>query len=96
MLAEYRRRLERELDLLGNAGHDPYSLGQANMAKRALEMLGEEFIGGVVLSLTNQDATAVATELAALEMAGGDVAARIARLRRALMTALTPPQPPAP
>jgi hypothetical protein len=45
MLAEYRRRLERELDLLGNAGHDPYSLGQANMAKRALEMLGEEFIG---------------------------------------------------
>jgi hypothetical protein len=37
LLQRYRDWLESELKLLGNASHHAYALGQANMAKRALE-----------------------------------------------------------
>lgn len=37
MLQSYRDWLESELKLLGNASHHAYAIGQANMAKRALE-----------------------------------------------------------
>jgi hypothetical protein len=51
MVRDYRAWLQSELQLLGNAGQHAYSLGQANMAKRALERLDAEIGDRVVLEL---------------------------------------------
>ena len=96
MLADYRRWLVSELKLLGNASHHAYSFGQANMAKRAIEKLDEELGGGAVLALSNDDANALMTEIAALEMAGGRLPRGLRRLRESHRAAMTPPEAPAP
>jgi predicted NAD-dependent protein-ADP-ribosyltransferase YbiA (DUF1768 family) len=67
MLGDYRRWLESELKLLGNASHHAYSFGQANMAKRALERLDAELGDTIVVAFTPSEADAIA---AALETAG--------------------------
>ena len=46
MLSDYRAWLVSELQLLGNATHHAYALGQANMAKRALERFDEASAAG--------------------------------------------------
>jgi hypothetical protein len=51
MVRDYRAWLQSELHLLGNSGQHAYSLGQANMAKRALERLDAEMGDRVVLEL---------------------------------------------
>jgi hypothetical protein len=51
MVRDYRAWLQSELQLLGNAGQHAYSLGQANMAKRALERLDAEIGDRFVLEL---------------------------------------------
>lgn len=51
MVRDYRAWLQSELQLLGHADHHPYSLGQVNMAKRAVERLEAELGDRVVLEL---------------------------------------------
>lgn len=51
MVRDYRAWLQSELQLLGSAGQHAYSLGQANMAKRAIERLDAEIGDRVVLEL---------------------------------------------
>jgi hypothetical protein len=51
MVRDYRAWLQSELQLLGNAGQHAYSLGQANMAKRAIERLDAEIGDRVLLEL---------------------------------------------
>lgn len=63
MVRDYRAWLQSELQLLGNASHHAYSLGQANMAKRAVERFDAEIGERVVLELEPEDADAVASEL---------------------------------
>jgi hypothetical protein len=63
MVRDYRAWLQSELQLLGNAGHHAYSLGQANMAKRAIERLDAEIDDRVVLELEPETATAIADAL---------------------------------
>jgi hypothetical protein len=51
MVRDYRAWLQSELQLLGNASNHAYSLGQANMAKRAIERLDAEIGDRVLLEL---------------------------------------------
>lgn len=51
MVRDYRAWLQSELQLLGNATQHAYSLGQANMAKRAIDRLDAEIGDRVVLEL---------------------------------------------
>jgi hypothetical protein len=95
MLAAYRRWLESELKLLGNASHHAYSFGQANMAKRAIEQLDAELAGKVAVLLSNDEATAISTEIAALETAGGSLPRGLLALREAIAAARAQPETPA-
>jgi hypothetical protein len=95
MLAHFRAWLESELKLLGNASHHAYSFGQAKMAKRAIEQLDEELANVVVVELSKDDANAIATELAALETAGGPLPRGLQRLSVALDEMVPPQGPPA-
>lgn len=63
MVRDYRAWLQSELQLLGNAGHHAYSLGQANMAKRAVERLDAEIDDRLVLELEPDTAGAIADAL---------------------------------
>jgi hypothetical protein len=63
MVRDYRAWLQSEMQLLGKASHHAYSLGQANMAKRALERLDAEIDDRVVLELQPESATAIADAL---------------------------------
>lgn len=66
MVRDYRAWLQSEMQLLGNASHHAYSLGQANMAKRAIERFDAETGDRVLLELEPEDADAAAAELDAL------------------------------
>lgn len=63
MVRDYRAWLQSELQLLGNASHHAYSLGQANMAKRAIERLDAEIDDMVVLELAPEAASAITDAL---------------------------------
>lgn len=63
MVRDYRAWLQSELQLLGNASHHAYSLGQANMAKRAIERLDAEIDDMVVLELEPEAASAITDAL---------------------------------
>lgn len=63
MVRDYRAWLQSELHLLGNESHHAYSLGQVNMAKRAVERLDAEVGDRVVLELEPETATAIADAL---------------------------------
>jgi hypothetical protein len=63
MVRDYRAWLQSELQLLGNASHHAYSLGQANMAKRAVERLDAEIDDRVVLELEPEAASAITDAL---------------------------------
>jgi hypothetical protein len=87
MLSGYRRWLESELKLLGNASHHAYSFGQANMAKRAMERLDQELSGKTALLLTPQEATSAAAALDEMQ-AGAALAPALETLRLRLRAAL--------
>jgi len=87
MLTNYRNWLESELKLLGNASHNAYSFGQANMAKRAIERLDQDFGGKIVLAFERSEAAAALAALEALA-AAGDLDASLAALRKRLADAL--------
>jgi hypothetical protein len=65
LLKDYRDWLESELKLLGNASHHAYSLGQANMAKRAIEKLDEELAKSVYVPLDRAKARRILTAIEA-------------------------------
>lgn len=81
MVRDYRAWLQSELQLLGNATHHAYSLGQANMAKRAVERFDAEIGDRVILELEPEDADAIANELEALAEAEALPEAIVALLR---------------
>jgi hypothetical protein len=87
VLRDYRTWLESELKLLGNASHHAYSLGQANMAKRALERLDQEMRGKVILALEPMRVDAVLTALELLEERDTSLDPALAMLRSELQTA---------
>ena len=84
MLTDYRRWLESELKLLGNASHHAYSFGQANMAKRAIERLDQELAGKAALLVERP----LAAEALAALGGGAEVPAALVALRDALARAL--------
>lgn len=67
MLRDYRAWLESELRTLGNATHHAYSLGQANMAKRAIERFDSELHGALPLTIDTQTANRILLTLEMLE-----------------------------
>ncbi len=87
MLEDYRAWLESELKLLGNASHHAYSLGQANMAKRAIERLDEELAGKTPVTLDRTTAQRALLAFEALTEAGTTLDPALAALRDALKEA---------
>ena len=88
MLKDYRDWLESELKLLGNASHHAYSFGQANMAKRAIERLDEEFARTLYVPIDRAGARRVLTALEALAEKTTNVPPELDTLRDAIATAL--------
>jgi hypothetical protein len=89
MLSDYRNWLESELKLLGNASHHAYSFGQANMAKRAIERLDEEFSNALVLELGREEAAGILTALEMLAERESALAPELDALRARLRTAFS-------
>ena len=88
MLKDYRDWLESELKLLGNASHHAYSFGQANMAKRAIDRLDEEFARTLYVPIDRAEARRVLTALEALAQQTTNVPPELDTLRDAIATAL--------
>jgi len=65
MVVEYRNWLQSQLRLLGSADHEPYALGQAHMAQRALERYDREVHGRTLVAF---EPTRTDEILAALEL----------------------------
>jgi predicted component of type VI protein secretion system len=84
MLTDFRNWLESELKLLGNASHHAYSFGQANMAKRAIERLDQEFSGRILVAFTREEAAAVLTGLEMLAEQASALAPEFELLRERL------------
>lgn len=68
MVRDYRAWLQSEMQLLA-VSNEPYSVGQGDMARRAMERLDIELGDRVVLELEPEQAEAVAAELDALAQA---------------------------
>ncbi len=65
MVADYRNWLQSQMRLLAGAGHEPYALGQAHMAQRALERFERAVQGKTVVALEESQTDEI---LAALEL----------------------------
>jgi hypothetical protein len=89
LLREYRDWLESELKLLGNASHHAYSLGQANMAKRAIEKLDEVQHRTLLVPFDVAAARRVLTALEMLEQQTTAELPELDALRDAIRTALS-------
>ena len=70
MLRDYRDWLQSELQLLSNASHHAYAIGQANMARRAVERLDEELDDRVLLELDRDTADRIGAALDTLALEG--------------------------
>lgn len=68
MVRDYRAWLQSEMQLLAAKG-DPYTTGQGEMARRAMDRLDMELGDCVVLELEPEQAQAIATELDTLAQA---------------------------
>ena len=88
MLRDYRSFLESELKLLGNASHHAYSLGQANMAKRALDAFDAELAATLYLPLAAADARSALTALSMLQQQSTARVPELDALHDALAAAL--------
>src|ERR1035441_4556584 len=67
LLRDYRDWLKSELQILGNASHHAYSLGQANMAKRAIDEFDKQLEPTLYVPLGKAEAQRALTELELLE-----------------------------
>jgi hypothetical protein len=65
MVVDYRNWLQSQIRLLASAGHEPYALGQAHMAQRALERFERAVAGRTVVALEQSLTDEI---LAALEL----------------------------
>lgn len=65
MVVDYRNWLQSQVRLLAVAGHEPYALGQAHMAQRALERFERAVAGRTVVALEESLTDEI---LAALEL----------------------------
>ena len=88
MLKDYRDWLDSQLKLLGNASHDAYAFGQANMAKRALERLDDELVRTLYVPLDRTAARRALTALEAVAEQTTTLAPELEELRDTLRAAL--------
>jgi hypothetical protein len=95
LLRDYRDWLTSELHILGNASHHAYSLGQANMAKRALDELDKTLAPTLYVPLGKAEARRALTELELLEERDTALTPGLTALRDALRAAFVEAEPPA-
>jgi uncharacterized protein HemY len=95
LLRDYRDWLKSELTVLGNANHHAYSLGQANMAKRAIEELDKQLAPTLYVPLGKAEAQRALTELELLEQRDTSLPPGLIALRDALRVAFVEAEPPA-
>jgi len=95
LLRDYRDWLKSELNILGNASHHAYSLGQANMAKRAIEEFDKTLAPTLYVPLGKPDAQRALTELELLEQRDTALTPGLVALRDALRAAFVEAEPPA-
>jgi hypothetical protein len=95
LLRDYRDWLKSELLVLGNASHHAYSLGQANMAKRAIDELDKELDDALYVALDKTEARRALTELEMLEERDTALTPGLVALRDSLRAALVEAKPPA-
>ncbi|MBV9440010.1 MAG: hypothetical protein JOZ24_08485 [Candidatus Eremiobacteraeota bacterium] len=88
MLKDYRDWLQAELKTLGNASHHAYSLGQANMAKRAIERFDEELHRTAFVALDRAEARRILTAIEAQGEQTTSTRPEFAALRDALTATL--------
>ena len=81
--------------VLGNANHHAYSLGQANMAKRAIEELDKQLAPTLYVPLGKAEAQRALTELELLEQRDTSLPPGLIALRDALRVAFVEAEPPA-
>ena len=87
MLRDYWNWLESELKLSAGATENPYTLGQAHMAKRALERLEREIHGRLVVAIETTRADEVLTALEMLEERETSLDPALAALRLEIQNA---------
>jgi hypothetical protein len=95
LLRDYRNWLKSELQVLGNASHHAYSLGQANMAKRAIDELDKELAHTLYAGIDTVEARRALTELELLEQRDTSLTPGLVTLRDALRAAIDEAAPPA-
>jgi len=95
LLRDYRDWLKSELSILGNASHHAYSLGQANMAKRAIEEFDKTLAPTLYVPLDKPEAQRALTELELLEQRDTALTPALVALRDALRAAFVDAEPPA-
>lgn len=88
MLKDYRDWLESELKLLGDASDHPYSFGQANMAKRALEKLDDELARHLYVAIDRAQARRLLTALEAIDERSTNLPPELAELRTTITAAM--------
>ena len=94
MLRDYRDWLKSELQILGNASHHAYSLGQANMAKRAIDEFDKQLEPTLYVPLGKAEAQRALTELELLEQRDTALSPGLVALRDALRAAFVEAEPP--
>jgi hypothetical protein len=95
LLRDYRDWLKSELQTLGNASHHAYSLGQANMAKRAIDELDKELTQTLYVGIDKAAARRALTDLEMLAERDTALPPGLSSLRESLRAALIEAQPPA-
>jgi hypothetical protein len=95
LLRDYRDWLKSELLILGNASHHAYSLGQANMAKRAIDEFDKELAGTLYVGVENGEARRALTELDLIAQRGTALPPALTALAESMRAALDEAQPPA-
>ena len=94
LLRDYRDWLTSELRLLGNASHHAYSLGQANMAKRAIDELDKELAQRLYVAVDQAEVRRALTEMELLTERDTALTPGLAALRDSLRAALAEAAPP--
>jgi hypothetical protein len=88
LLKDYRDWLESELELFGDARDHAYSLGQANMTKRAIEKLDEELVRNLYVAIDHAEARRLLTALEAMDERTTSIPPELAELRDAITAAM--------
>jgi hypothetical protein len=95
LLRDYRDWLKSELLVLGNASHHAYSLGQANMAKRAIDELDKELAEALYIRVEQTEARRALTELEMIGQRDTATPPGLTALAQSIRAALDEAQPSA-